>query len=52
MAENKFKVNHLLSKIAISGVKNEVVTSNKKFSKFIKSLKNFASVFRYLYSLL
>lgn len=36
-AENKLK-------IAVCGIKKETITTNKKFSKFIKYLKNFASV--------
>ena len=31
-------------KIAVSGIKKESLTTNKKFSKFIKYLKNFGSV--------
>lgn len=31
-------------KIAVSGIKKETLSSSKKFTKFIKFLKNFASV--------
>lgn len=31
-------------KIAVSGIKKETLSSSKKYTKFIKFLKNFASV--------
>jgi intraflagellar transport protein 52 len=37
MTENKLK-------IAVSGIKKETITTSKKFSKFIKFLKNFSSL--------
>lgn len=36
--------NEVKMRIAVSGVKKETIATNKKFSKFIKFLKNFGSV--------
>lgn len=43
MADNS-KNNESKLKIAVSGIKKETITTNKKFSKFIKYLKNYGSV--------
>jgi hypothetical protein len=44
MADNNTNKNESKLKIAVSGIKKETLTTNKKFSKFIKYLKNYGSV--------
>lgn len=38
-------------KLAVSGIKKEVISTTKKFAKFIKFLKNFGSVSYFNYIL-